>query len=114
MTRSIHENWCRRTLHSSFVTRYAHTVYHNLALGRGPIRAITQRDMTNDLKTCRHGCGCVEDLNHLLMECKKVQSQRKAAEEVLKTKGLKLCVKTLLSCEAAREKVEKLILTFLA
>ena len=61
VTRSIHENWCRRTLHSSFVTRYAHTVYHNLALGRGPIRAITQRDMINDLNTYRYGCGCVED-----------------------------------------------------
>ena len=114
VTRRIHENWHTRSVHSSFVTRYSLTVYHNLALGRGPLRAITRRDKPYNLKCCRHGCGCLEDLHHLLLVCKFVRNQRKAAEKVLKAKRLKLSIKNMLSVEEVREIIENLILTFLA
>ena len=114
MTRNIHEKWSSRKFHSSMVTRYAHSVYHNLALGRGPIRAITKRHLSEDQKHCRHGCGCVEDLQHLLLDCKAVRSQRKAVDKVLKKKGLDLSIANMLSIEDVREDVEKMILTFLA
>ena len=56
------------------LSRYVHCVYHNLALGLGPLRAIMFRDANDaDLRQCRHGCEAEETLEHVLCDCRYVQ-----------------------------------------
>ena len=94
--------------------RYTHCVYHNLALGRGPLKAIVHRDADDaSLRCCRHGCGVEETLEHILCHCSFVAGQREGLKCVLAKDGLSFSVQTALSTFGASGACEKLIAKFL-
>ena len=74
--KSIHPRWEERRLSSLMVSRYTKCLTHNLALGRGPLRWTIHRKRDRNLQLCRHGCGEIENLNHLIFNCKKLKHQR--------------------------------------
>ena len=84
VTHMAHPTWERRLFYSSMVSRYSHTVFHNLALGRGPLRAIIFRDAGVDaLRLCRHGCVVDETLEHVCLQCPHVAGRRRAIDLAL-------------------------------
>ena len=95
------------------LTRYSHTVWHNLALGRGPLRAVTLRDKDASFQMCRHGCGQIEDNKHVLLHCTRTAELRIEAAAILTNYRLQLSVKNLLTHDATRELAEKMILVFI-
>ena len=77
LTRSIHDQWSAGAMPSAMFTRYTHCVYHNLALGRGPLRAVIFRDHDDShLRCCRHGCDAEETAEHVLLHCPFVRGRR--------------------------------------
>ena len=74
--KSIHPQWEERRLSSVMVSRYTRCLTHNLALGRGPLRWTIHRKRDRKLQLCRHGCGEIENLKHVIFDCKKLIKQR--------------------------------------
>ena len=114
ITHLVHDVWEARAFPCEFLSRYAHCVYHNLALGRGPLRAIVFRDANDaDLRQCRHGCAAEETLEHVLCDCRYVEDQRCCLELELRDLGLAFSLKTAFAVQEVSLACEKLIAKFL-
>ena len=111
VTHLIHPTWEERVLSYEMKLRYTHTVMHNLALGRGPLRAVVNRG-TISLCKCRYGCDAMEDVQHVILGCSKVEKQRIRLRNVLLELGLDLTLETVFNCPEARNELESLIGTF--
>ena len=108
----IHPTWSGGRLHSSMYRRYTHTVYHNLALGRGPIRAVIHRNSFDaECRQCRHGCREEETVEHVILRCQHVDCIRRKIEADI---GIRpLTIEIALSRIDLTNSVEHLIAAFL-
>jgi len=112
ITRSIHPRWEYRRLSSVMNTRYTHCLLNNLALGRAKLRWTIFRKRERELQLCRHGCGVVENLNHMIFECSKLNHYRSIWKKQCRIieKGFNL--ETLFCDPELREDVEKSFILF--
>ena len=113
VTHEVHGEWRPLKFHTSMISRYSHTIYHNAALGRGPFRAIVHRDACDgQLRKCRHRCGVDETIDHVLAECCYVAGQRRCLRESLRDCGRHLSVAAALGETKVAEDCEKLLASF--
>ena len=114
--RVLHEiqpTWEGGRLHDCMYRRYTHTVYHNLALGRGPIRAVIHRNnFEPNSRLCRHGCLAEETLEHVLLHCTYVAKQRSRLKSEM-GRDKDFTIQILLAEMKWAERVEHLIAAFL-
>ena len=68
-------------------------MYHNLALDRGPLRAVIARGHDDYGVQCRHGCEERESLQHFIYHCPKVNSQREKLEGILSNSNMEFTLK---------------------
>ena len=112
VTRRIHPSWERYRLSSFMHTRYSHTLMHNLALGRGPLRRTVHRHNDLSLQKCRYGCDQIEDLEHVVFNCKRLNESRTYLKKRCQEEDMKYEMRTLF-CEAAVQiETEKMLLEF--
>ena len=52
---------------------FSYTLMHDFASGRGPVRRIIHRRRDIVLQKCRHGFDDIEDLEHIVFDCKKLK-----------------------------------------
>ena len=102
----VNPTWTERKLSLEMKLRYTHTVMHNLALGRGPLRVIVSR--SGDC-LCRHGCGVSESLEHFVFGCIKVREGRQRVRSILSDEGLDFTLEHVFNCKKARNGLETMI-----
>ena len=93
--------------------RYAHTVMHRMALGRGPLRAVIHRRGEAKLQQCRYGCEAKEDAFHVVMSCKKTKGRREIIKKICMKKKIEFSMKTIFSELQLQDEAETLIGVFL-
>ena len=89
-----------------------HSVFHNLSLGRGPLRSIVKYRDNNLPTCCRHGCSDTEDLKHVLFSCHHVHDQRKQVSELCQHLHLKPSIQNLFANPKLQKPVELLLKKF--
>ena len=92
VTHLVHPVWTERKLSADMKMRYTHTVLHNLALGRGPLRAVVNRGGNCG---CRHGCDESECLEHFIFRCDKVRNERQLVKSVLEADVLEFSLECI-------------------
>ena len=112
ITKAIHPEWKYRRLSSVMNTRYTHTTMHNLALGRAKLKWTIHRRHARELQLCRHGCGAVENLQHLIFECKKIECYRNIWKKECLEIQKEFNLKTLFCEPELREDLEKSFVIF--
>ena len=112
ITKSIHPEWKYRRLSSVMHSRYTHTMMHNLALGRAKLKWTIHRRHAFDLQLCRHGCGAVENLKHMIFECKKIDYYRNIWKKQCLEIHKEFNLKTLFCEPELREDLEKSFVIF--
>ena len=112
ITKSIHPQWEYRRLSSVMNTRYTHCMLHNLALGRAKLRWTIHRRKPHEMQLCRHGCGVVENLNHMIFECKKIECYRKIWRKQCLEIEKEFNLQTLFCEPELREDLEKSFVIF--
>ncbi len=110
--RSIHPKWEQGRLSSVMNTRYTCCLMHNLALARGPLRWTIHRRHAKELQLCRHGCGEIENLNHLVFDCKKLKRNRRLWKKRCKKENLEFNLKSLLRAPELRDEFEQALVVF--
>ena len=111
-TKLIHPSWEYRRLSSVMNTRYTHCLMHNLALGRAKLRWTVHRRSAQELQMCRHGCGAVENLNHMIFECPKLNNYRRIWQNQCRKIEQEFNLETLFCDPELREDVEKSLILF--
>jgi hypothetical protein len=90
VTHLIHPTWKKREV-IGCDNRHVTTIFHNLSLGKGPLRALRRRENDADgAKQCRWGCGVEEDLDHFLFDCGHLDEQRAQLKSKLREEGIEL------------------------
>ena len=113
ITHIIHPTWENILLPRIMASKYVLTVFQNLAVGRGPLRAVVFRDCGIASKLmCRHGCNVAEDLEHIIFQCGYVNYQRAAIQRASAMLGLTYDLRNLFTVVDLQRSVEHLIIKF--
>jgi hypothetical protein len=90
VTHLVHPTWQKREV-IGCENRHVTTIYHNLSLGKGPLRALLHRENDADeARKCRWGCGAEENLEHFLRNCRHIDEQRARLKCKLREEGIEL------------------------
>ena len=112
MTHVIHPHWEHRRLPKRMHSRLTHVWYHRTALNRGPLRSWKSKINSNISMSCRYGCDCKETANHVLFECRAVDSLRDELGKLCDEFGYKMTLRNAFTREELQITVEKMLFMF--
>ena len=110
--KEIHPKWESQRLSSVMHTRYTHCVVQNLALGRAKLRWTIHRKHDSELQMCRHGCGEVENLQHVIFKYRKMKGYRKIWKKRCTEINEEFTLRALFTEPELREDLEKSLVVF--
>ena len=110
--KEIHPKWESQRLSSVMHTRYTHCVVQNLALGRAKLRWTIHRKHDSSLQMCRHGCGEIENLQHVVFKCRKMKGYREIWKKRCAKIEKEFTLRVLFTEPELREDLEKSMVMF--
>ena len=93
----IHPSWCFHKIPRVSHSRYSSTLYHRCALNRAPCREYQFRCKKSENNLCRHGCNCIENIDHIIFTCPFYDEERKKIQNFLKKHKLAFDIKEIFS-----------------
>ena len=84
-----------------------------MALGRGPLRAVINRQGDTELQRCRYGCDAKEDTLHVVMVCMKTKGKREIIKNICLKEKMEFNLKTIFYELKLQDELEALIGMFL-
>ena len=108
-TRQLIPTWTSAPLTSKMYSKPGSVRQLQMISGHFQCNAFRYKSKQVVSPLCRHGCGCEEDIAHILEDCPHYSTQRALLQSTLSTLSLERSVKTLLTNEDATIPIQKFL-----
>ena len=112
LTRRIHPIWEERVLNRSMKCKLANSYYHRYALNRGPSNELLFNWQKCDSPLCRSGCGIVENIDHIFIDCCHNEHLRIELRSICLKNNITFSIQSIFSNPKLQEATERFISRF--
>ena len=109
-THTVHEHWNPRLLPRSMCTRYSTTLVNRICLNRGPVGDREHAIGRRRSNLCRHGCGVLEDIEHVMLRCPSYEKSRMKLRRRCEAHKLNFDLQTIFCDRRVHSDLEKFVL----
>ena len=102
--------WNSTKISGVMLSKFSTSLYHQLAVGRCPLRGRKYDLGLEASGTCRFGCLDKETPEHILLKCKFLKKQQKEIREGCKNNGIYYTLNSILTVDKLKILVEKLLM----
>ena len=107
----IYRNWSLDKLGSVMFSKITTSWYHQIAVGRGRLRDYLYKTNRSDTDLGRFGCNDIETVEHVVLRCPKLRTERKRIIAVCKEHDIHPTIKNVFSNPVVKVNVEMLLAT---